>query len=486
MAHQPRRVPITACASPEFILKDRSTHISANISSRGVRKDLGIMRAVIRRHLAVRDKISSTRLHLFASVETSYTYLPLWRALVERWWDTIDTFHTSVGEWIVTPFEFAILTRIHFGFCPLHVDTSLLTLDRLNNLVGFMPATDGGGLYRHNMLCEQLKALSRASKDVAITDRLARASLLLILRCTIAHDWVNHVDLGFVQSLVDLSLLREYDWVEAFMASMYHDMSLYSRRASSGLGGIVAIWEAWTYPFFPFTTPILTREVPREILVMGCFRPSLVEKHVKEDYLTMRRRYGTIRWYFLGEMVYLQVMGLCQISANPLVDMLNGDTYAGWVTSTLSTIVEPPPDRSSVTETRITSHGQSGEADPEEEFDSRLTRRSSREINCELLSHHDVVLMSHCRIDSVEAGVSGGRIVAYEAWWVAKHGDREREHRATLIREIYTRLQTTTEMTLDFNRRDDQRNLTTLGIYIRGDADWLPSPSMHTDLILIG
>ncbi|KDP43304.1 hypothetical protein JCGZ_24225 [Jatropha curcas] len=40
----------------------------------------------------------------------------------------------------------------------------------------------------------------------------------------------------------------------------------------------------------------------------------------------------------------------------------------------------------------------------------------------------------------VEAIVSGGRIVAYEAWWILKHGDWEREHKATLTWEIDTRL----------------------------------------------
>ncbi|KDP33254.1 hypothetical protein JCGZ_13094 [Jatropha curcas] len=57
-----------------------------------------------------------------------------------------------------------------------------------------MPATDGGGLYNHNMLYEQLKTLSRAGEDLTATDQIARASILLILGFTIAYDWAYHVD----------------------------------------------------------------------------------------------------------------------------------------------------------------------------------------------------------------------------------------------------------------------------------------------------
>ncbi|KDP44625.1 hypothetical protein JCGZ_22044 [Jatropha curcas] len=65
----------------------------------------------------------------------------------------------------------------------------------------------------------------------------------------------------------------------------------------------------------------------------------------------------------------------------------------------------------------------------------------------------------------VEAEASGGKNIAYEDWWATEHGDREREHKATLTREVDARLRATIEMILDSTRQavpvdsDDSRNI---------------------------
>ncbi|KDP29819.1 hypothetical protein JCGZ_19158 [Jatropha curcas] len=84
----------------------------------------------------------------------------------------------------------------------------------------------------------------------------------------------------------------------------------------------------------------------------------------------------------------------------------------------------------------------------------------------------------------VEAGVSRGRTADYEAWWIAKHGDQEREHRATLTWEIGARLKVASKTVLDFTRQADLEDFDDLGTYIRGDADGLSRPSVYADLII--
>ncbi|KDP20210.1 hypothetical protein JCGZ_10609 [Jatropha curcas] len=154
--------------------------------------------------------ITPIRLHLHIAVESGNAYHPLWRALVERWWDTTDTFHIAIEEWTITPFEFAVLIGIHFRSHLLDVDSAMLTPEHLVDLLGFMLTLSVGG-------------------------------------CTIVHDWGDLMDLAFVWSPIDLSLLREHDWGGAFMASMYHGTSQYRRRVQTGLGGTIAIWE-WEIP----------------------------------------------------------------------------------------------------------------------------------------------------------------------------------------------------------------------------------------------
>ncbi|KAL7224375.1 hypothetical protein ACSBR1_025770 [Camellia fascicularis] len=51
---------------------------------------------------------------------------PLLGALVERWWDTTNSFHFSVvGDMTVTLYDFAMLTRIEVGGRPIPYDTDM-------------------------------------------------------------------------------------------------------------------------------------------------------------------------------------------------------------------------------------------------------------------------------------------------------------------------------------------------------------------------
>ena len=51
---------------------------------------------------------------------------PLLAALVERWWDTTDSFHLSaIGEMTMTPFDFSLLTGIGIGGDPIPYNTDM-------------------------------------------------------------------------------------------------------------------------------------------------------------------------------------------------------------------------------------------------------------------------------------------------------------------------------------------------------------------------
>ncbi|GMP83659.1 hypothetical protein CsSME_00037488 [Camellia sinensis var. sinensis] len=51
---------------------------------------------------------------------------PLIAALVERWWDTTDSFHFSVaGDMTMTPYDFSMLTGIRVGGHPIPFDTDM-------------------------------------------------------------------------------------------------------------------------------------------------------------------------------------------------------------------------------------------------------------------------------------------------------------------------------------------------------------------------
>lgn len=51
---------------------------------------------------------------------------PLLAALVERWWDTTDSFHFSATrDMTMTPFDFSMLTDIGVGGDPIPFDTDI-------------------------------------------------------------------------------------------------------------------------------------------------------------------------------------------------------------------------------------------------------------------------------------------------------------------------------------------------------------------------
>ncbi|KDP23046.1 hypothetical protein JCGZ_00511 [Jatropha curcas] len=79
-------------------------------------------------------------------LETSSVYHGLWRALVEHRWETTDYFHMPIGEWMLITFEFLVLMGIRSGSHPVDVDPSLLSLNRLVDLLGFALELSGSSL----------------------------------------------------------------------------------------------------------------------------------------------------------------------------------------------------------------------------------------------------------------------------------------------------------------------------------------------------
>ncbi|KAL7224108.1 hypothetical protein ACSBR1_025546 [Camellia fascicularis] len=75
----------------------------------------------------VRDIIDEAGFGLFCSCLTQVTAsYPLLGALVEKWWDTTNSFHFSTaGEMTMTPYDFAMITGLDVGGDPIPIDTDM-------------------------------------------------------------------------------------------------------------------------------------------------------------------------------------------------------------------------------------------------------------------------------------------------------------------------------------------------------------------------
>lgn len=62
-------------------------------------------------------------IHLLTVVRVDHVVLTV---LVERWWDTANTFNFRFGEMTVTPLDFAAITRLRVGGEPIPYDSGLV------------------------------------------------------------------------------------------------------------------------------------------------------------------------------------------------------------------------------------------------------------------------------------------------------------------------------------------------------------------------
>ena len=100
----------------------------------------------------VRRIIDGTGFGLFCSSLTQVTARrPLLGALVERWWDTTNSFHfSSMEEMTMTPFSIAMITGMGVGGDPIPLDPDMGEwVAAWDTLLGARPPTLRAGMVRY-------------------------------------------------------------------------------------------------------------------------------------------------------------------------------------------------------------------------------------------------------------------------------------------------------------------------------------------------
>ncbi|GMP88136.1 hypothetical protein CsSME_00040221 [Camellia sinensis var. sinensis] len=158
---------------------------------------------------------------------------PLLGALVERWWDTTDSFHFStVGEITMTPFDFSMLTSIGVGGHPIPYDTGMGEWDATQiYLLGTRPPLFRPGMVRYSWFADYFRGKTPTTREE--TEYYARGFLMFLFGTTLFADRANTVGLYLLSALVDLSQL----WVYAYFQRLSPEpevetppMVLYSHR----------------------------------------------------------------------------------------------------------------------------------------------------------------------------------------------------------------------------------------------------------------
>ncbi|KAL7264118.1 hypothetical protein ACSBR1_002131 [Camellia fascicularis] len=92
----------------------------------------------------------------------------LYGALVERWWDTIDSFHfSSISELTLTSYDFSMLTGLQVGVGgPILFDPDMTQWRAAQRqLLGVIPDTTSHGMMRYSWFLERFTDHQPATSD---------------------------------------------------------------------------------------------------------------------------------------------------------------------------------------------------------------------------------------------------------------------------------------------------------------------------------
>ncbi|XP_028074891.1 protein MAINTENANCE OF MERISTEMS-like [Camellia sinensis] len=204
---------------------------------------------------AVRDWVDQAGFGPFCTGISRYpASKTLMGALVERWWDTTNSFHfLATGDMTMTPFDFAILTSLDMGGWPIHYDEDMGEWEAAwIYLLGARPPVDrsSGRVWYTWFSTHFREMVPETPKEV---EQYTRGFFMFLFGTTLFSNRGNTVGLYLLSALVDLSRVSQYDWGGADLATLYCYMSTTSHRRGNIL---------WVFAYFPTLAPELEVEVP--------------------------------------------------------------------------------------------------------------------------------------------------------------------------------------------------------------------------------
>ncbi|KDP23118.1 hypothetical protein JCGZ_01148 [Jatropha curcas] len=160
-------------------------------------------------------------------------------ALMQRWMDTIHTFHLPFSEMIVTSIHFAPITGLLFAVQSVVFDDRMRTLDHpgqrasLRAAIGIEP-TISDQRFKYESIYSYYQEIPR--EQVVEIDVDVVLERIYSICCRPLHSRTK-----------DLDATRQFNWGAAAICYSYYGMDLYVRGAHSKVGYKWAIEEVFSY-----------------------------------------------------------------------------------------------------------------------------------------------------------------------------------------------------------------------------------------------
>ena len=164
-----------------------------------------------------------------------YKDLQLLLSLSRRFWDTTCTFHfPGIGEVMLTPYDFSIITCLRWGSERIKINDSLASKE-IKSLLGVMPSK----LKSKNVSLTWLYENIENYKTIATSTFIFMLLFIGTLLCT---DLGSTVSSRYLWSQKDIDQIKNYDWGGMAYATLLHFMNQLSRRSLSSIGGALFVW----------------------------------------------------------------------------------------------------------------------------------------------------------------------------------------------------------------------------------------------------
>ncbi|KAF5932180.1 hypothetical protein HYC85_028351 [Camellia sinensis] len=290
---------------PELLLREPTSHLSFGASEGDSHTIRGYGNTVARDWYlelpdAVRDIVDEAGFGIFCrGLSRLTTCRPLLAALVERWWDTTNSFHFSVaGDMTMTPYDFSMLTGIGVRGDLIPFDTDMDEWDAAQlYLLGTQPPLARAGFVRYSWFESHFRIQPALAEEAQMSpeevDQYAWGFIMFLFGMTLFVERANTVPLCLLSALVDVRQIRHYDSGGAALATLYGYMSSSSHLSGQLLGGYWRAWELWVYAYFPRLAPVPDEEIPLGIPFSHCFDVRCVRRP-RESLIFFRRYFDTL------------------------------------------------------------------------------------------------------------------------------------------------------------------------------------------------
>ncbi|KAL7184413.1 hypothetical protein ACSBR2_026549 [Camellia fascicularis] len=226
----------------DILLREPYSHLSYGASEGDSHSYRGY-KAVIARDwyyelpLKVCDLVDEVSFGLFCTgLSRHMASRALLGALVERWWDTINSFHfSSAGEMIMTPYDFSMITSLGVGGDPITFDMDMSEWEvTWIYLLGVCPPLYRPTMVRYNWFPERFRGSEPETSEEL--EQYVWGFLMFLLGTTLFANRWNTVGLYLLSALMTLPRVRFYNRGGAGLTILYGYMSSTSHMKGEWVG----------------------------------------------------------------------------------------------------------------------------------------------------------------------------------------------------------------------------------------------------------